>query len=44
MRLRVKGLDVIDGTPVIDIKPYYPPYDKPQGKLRVPGYLNLLKF
>ncbi len=25
--LRVKGLDAIDGTPVIDIKPYLPRYD-----------------
>lgn len=25
--LRVKGLDAIDGTPVIDIKPYLPKYD-----------------
>ena len=26
--LTVKGLDAIDGTPVLDIKPYYPAYDK----------------
>ncbi len=25
--LKVKGLDAIDGTPVIDIKPYIPDYD-----------------
>ena len=25
--LRVRGLDAIDGTPVIDIKPYFPAYD-----------------
>lgn len=25
--LRVLGLDAIDGTPVLDIKPYLPPYD-----------------
>lgn len=25
--LKVKGLDAIDGTPVIDIKPYLPGYD-----------------
>jgi tRNA-Thr(GGU) m(6)t(6)A37 methyltransferase TsaA len=25
--LRVQGLDAIDGTPVIDIKPYIPDYD-----------------
>lgn len=26
--LTVQGLDAIDGTPVLDIKPYYPVYDK----------------
>ena len=26
--LVVRGLDAIDGTPVLDIKPYYPVYDK----------------
>jgi tRNA-Thr(GGU) m(6)t(6)A37 methyltransferase TsaA len=26
-RLDVVGLDAIDGTPVLDIKPYLPPYD-----------------
>jgi tRNA-Thr(GGU) m(6)t(6)A37 methyltransferase TsaA len=25
--IRVEGLDAIDGTPVLDIKPYYPNYD-----------------
>ncbi len=25
--LRVEGLDAIDGTPILDIKPYYPNYD-----------------
>ena len=27
-KLTVRGLDAIDGTPVLDIKPYYPVYDK----------------
>lgn len=27
--LTVKGLDALDGTPVIDIKPYSPGYDSP---------------
>jgi tRNA-Thr(GGU) m(6)t(6)A37 methyltransferase TsaA len=32
--LRVRGLDAIDGTPVLDIKPYIPHYDSvPQVKL-----------
>ncbi len=26
--LTVKGLDAVDGTPVLDIKPYYPAYDR----------------
>ena len=26
--LTVKGLDAIDGTPVLDLKPYYPVYDR----------------
>ncbi|MFC1982766.1 tRNA (N6-threonylcarbamoyladenosine(37)-N6)-methyltransferase TrmO [Chloroflexota bacterium] len=29
--LKVKGLDAIDGTPVIDIKPYIPKYDSVTG-------------
>jgi len=27
-QLRVRGLDAIDGTPVIDIKPYFPEFDR----------------
>jgi tRNA-Thr(GGU) m(6)t(6)A37 methyltransferase TsaA len=26
-RIRVRGLDLLDGTPVLDIKPYVPAYD-----------------
>ena len=29
--LRVRGLDALDGTPVIDIKPYAPDIDAPCG-------------
>jgi tRNA (Thr-GGU) A37 N-methylase len=43
-KLHVKGLDVLDGTPVLDIKPYYPPYDTPRGALRTPKYIDYLKF
>jgi tRNA (Thr-GGU) A37 N-methylase len=25
--LRVRGLDALDGTPVLDLKPYLPQYD-----------------
>jgi tRNA-Thr(GGU) m(6)t(6)A37 methyltransferase TsaA len=32
--LRVKGLDALDGTPVLDLKPYLPSYDAiPEAKL-----------
>jgi tRNA-Thr(GGU) m(6)t(6)A37 methyltransferase TsaA len=30
-RLRVLGLDAIDGTPIVDIKPYLPEYDAVPG-------------
>ena len=33
--LAVKGLDAIDGTPVLDIKPYYPAYDKKDASVPV---------
>ena len=42
--LHVRGLDVIDGTPVIDIKPYTPPYDEPKGEVRVADWVYLLKY
>jgi len=42
-RIKVKGLDILDGTPVIDIKPYWPQYDKvDDGK--IPDWVNKLKF
>ncbi len=42
--LEVEGLDVIDGTPVIDIKPYYPPYDEPEGEVQVPEWIWKLSY
>jgi tRNA-Thr(GGU) m(6)t(6)A37 methyltransferase TsaA len=36
--LKVKGLDAIDGTPVIDIKPYIPGYDS-DTDVRVPKWV-----
>lgn len=36
----VKGLDAIDGTPVLDIKPYYPVYDKKDAS--VPEWVDRL--
>jgi tRNA-Thr(GGU) m(6)t(6)A37 methyltransferase TsaA len=37
--LKVSGLDAIDGTPVLDIKPHIPGSDSPAGA-RTPGWLN----
>jgi tRNA-Thr(GGU) m(6)t(6)A37 methyltransferase TsaA len=37
--LKVKGLDAIDGTPVIDIKPYLPEYDS-ASDARVPLWIS----
>lgn len=39
--LVVKGLDVINNTPVLDIKPYYPHYDKKDNN-RVPEWVDRL--
>ena len=38
--LTVKGLDAVDGTPVLDIKPYYPVYDRKDAK--VPKWVDRL--
>jgi tRNA (Thr-GGU) A37 N-methylase len=40
-RLTVQGLDAINGTPVIDIKPYFPAYDAPRG-VRTPEWVDRL--
>ncbi len=39
--LVVKGLDALDGTPVIDIKPYVPHSDRASG-VRVPSWARRL--
>ncbi len=39
-KMTVKGLDAIDGTPILDIKPYYPMYDKKDAK--VPEWVERL--
>ena len=38
--LTVIGLDAIDGTPVLDIKPYYPVYDRKDAQ--VPEWVDRL--
>jgi len=39
--LVVRGLDAIDGTPVIDVKPYYPVYDRVDAP-KVPAWVTKL--
>jgi tRNA-Thr(GGU) m(6)t(6)A37 methyltransferase TsaA len=39
--LLVQGLDVVDGTPVVDIKPYIPEQDV-HTSARVPGWVHKL--
>lgn len=41
--LSVKGLDITNGTAIIDIKPYTPQYDR-VGKSRVPAWVKRLVF
>ncbi|MFQ5911267.1 MAG: tRNA (N6-threonylcarbamoyladenosine(37)-N6)-methyltransferase TrmO [Thermoplasmata archaeon] len=42
-RITVKGLDILDGTPVIDIKPYWPQYDEVEGGI-IPDWVNKLEL
>lgn len=42
-RVKVKGLDVINGTPVLDIKPYWPQYDEAKSA-KIPDWVRKLKF
>jgi tRNA-Thr(GGU) m(6)t(6)A37 methyltransferase TsaA len=40
-RLSVQGLDAINGTPVLDVKPYVPAYDAAESP-RVPEWMSRL--
>jgi len=40
-RLAVRGLDAVDGTPVLDVKPYVPVYDRVAAP-RVPEWIDRL--
>lgn len=40
-KIKVKGLDILDGSPVIDIKPFWPVYDKIDGE-KIPDWVNKL--
>lgn len=42
-KIRVQGLDALQGTPVLDIKPYWSQYDKVE-KAKIPGWVNKLAF
>jgi tRNA (adenine37-N6)-methyltransferase len=39
--LSVRGLDAIDGTPILDIKPYFPVFDRVEGA-HVPEWVDRL--
>ncbi len=38
--IEIEGIDALDQTPVIDIKPFVQGLDTPQGTLRSPDWLN----
>ncbi len=42
-KLTVKGLDIVSGTPILDIKPYTPQYDLVKGA-KVPEWVKKLVF
>jgi len=42
-KVKVRGLDIFDGTPILDIKPYWPQYDKVDD-WKVPEWIYKLKF
>jgi len=44
--ITVKGLDAANNSPVLDVKPYYPPYDKisDHEDIRVPDWIYKLTY
>jgi tRNA-Thr(GGU) m(6)t(6)A37 methyltransferase TsaA len=38
--LHISGLDLVDGTPVVDIKPYVPDYDAPLDSYNLPTWVS----
>ncbi len=42
-KIKVKGLDILDGTPVIDIKPYWSKYDKVEAAV-IPDWVDKLEL
>ncbi len=41
--VKVRGLDILNGTPILDIKPYTPHYDR-VNNAKVPAWVNRLIF
>lgn len=41
--IKIKGLDILDNTPILDIKPYTPQYDW-VNKARIPKWVSQLIF
>lgn len=41
--ITVQGLDVVQNTPILDIKPYIPQYDAPENP-KVPDWINKLDY
>jgi tRNA-Thr(GGU) m(6)t(6)A37 methyltransferase TsaA len=41
--LRVKGLDAVDGSPIIDIKPHHPFFDAPEGVRLAEWMITLMR-
>lgn len=41
--VKVKGLDIVNGTPILDIKPYTPQYDL-VANAKVPDWVNKLEY
>jgi len=39
--LKVRGLDAVDGSPLVDIKPHIPSYNAPSN-VRVPDWVKAL--
>ncbi len=39
--IEIESIDAFDQTPVIDLKPYTPGNDRPQGQVRVPKWAGL---
>lgn len=38
--LTLSGVDLVSGTPILDVKPYIPSYDAPQGEVRSPEWAS----